>query len=169
MGELEEKKGMEELSDKSKALPVVVVVDDEEILLEFYREALRDFCNVYTFNNAKDALSFFAENKVSLLIVDRSMPYMSGDDLCSYLRSQPKTQNLPIIVISGKKKEIEEITEMMTNKSIETYITKPILDLKRFISNVQAYINTNKKNDTSDQKEATSDQKEATSSINHEL
>ncbi len=140
MGNLQEN---EETSDLHSESAIVVAVDDEQIILELYKATLASYCNLCTFSNARDAFQFISENKVSLVIVDRHIPGMSGDELCTRLRTQPKTQNIPIIVVSGILKDIEEIAEMMTKKSIETYLTKPI-SINRLISNVQFYLNKGK-------------------------
>ncbi|NUM34859.1 MAG: response regulator [Candidatus Brocadiae bacterium] len=136
-------KETQRISEDHNELPVVVAVDDEQILLDFYEEVLKPYCKLYAFNNVKDALAFISNNKVALVITDRHIPFMSGDELCSRLRSQPQTQSLPIIVVSGMEKDIEEIAEMMTKKSIETYLTKP-LSIDRLVSNVKFYLKLEK-------------------------
>lgn len=123
--------------------PIVVAVDDEKLMLDVYRGALEEFCSVHLFDNAKDAIPFIMQHPVAVLLVDRRMPQMGGDELCGYLRSQPKTQDLPIIVVSGLK-DIDELAEMMAKRSIETYHTKPIV-LDRLQRDVKFYLKKHSK------------------------
>ncbi len=134
-------------NSKNSAQSMVVAIDDDENILKFYVEALQDICNLEIFDNPKIGLEFISNNSIAAAIIDRKFPKfpeLSGDDLCRELRQHSKTKNLPIIIVSGID-EIEDITKMMRKNKIDTYITKPILDLERLRTQVNYYI-TQKQN-----------------------
>eukprot|EP00828_Plagiopyla_frontata_P049457 TRINITY_DN9870_c0_g1_i1.p2 TRINITY_DN9870_c0_g1~~TRINITY_DN9870_c0_g1_i1.p2 ORF type:complete len:124 (+),score=7.85 TRINITY_DN9870_c0_g1_i1:301-672(+) len=73
-----------------------------------------------------EAFSFIVSNPdISLILIDRRLPSISGDELCMKLREHPYTKDIPIIIVSGLK-DIDEIAELMDKVGIKTYLTKPI-------------------------------------------
>jgi CheY-like chemotaxis protein len=104
---------------------VWVVDDDEEmsravgLMLE-----LLD-CKVTAFNTVRSAAqTFVAGHMPDLIVMDLNMPEVSGLDMVEFLRRQPQSQNLPIVMLSS------ESTETMIDKALElgadSYITKPV-------------------------------------------
>lgn len=66
----------------------IVLVDDDEITLEIYTELLRDLqtefkieYKIISFNNTKQAIEFFENNKCSILITDYNIDGNNGDDI----------------------------------------------------------------------------------------
>ncbi len=125
----------------SQSRALVVAIDDDELILSLYKAALQDMAEVYTFANPADGLAFILQSQITVAIIDRSFPrfpMMNGDEVCKELRQQPRTQTLPIIIVSGLD-EIEEITEIMRQHKIDTYLTKPI-EVERLRNQVHFYI-----------------------------
>lgn len=81
----------------------VIIVDDQDINLEFMSLILRDvgFADIRTANNGLTALELIEERAPDLLILDIMMPIMSGIDLCRILRERPAFADLPILVQTG--------------------------------------------------------------------
>lgn len=63
----------------------VLVVDDEKEVADAYALRLQGFCDVGTAYSGKEALSVIDESSVDVVLLDRHMPGMSGDDVLDEL------------------------------------------------------------------------------------
>jgi len=62
-----------------------LVVDDEREVADAYALRLRGYCDVETVYSGEAALSAVADTTVDIVLLDRHMPGMSGDDVLSEL------------------------------------------------------------------------------------
>lgn len=51
--------------------------------------------------SAEQALQILEENRVDLLLTDLTLPGLSGIELCRKVRSHPRTEALPVVVLTG--------------------------------------------------------------------
>lgn len=72
---------MEELADHPRAL----VVDDEREVADAYALRLRNLCEVGTAYDGEAALETVRENEIDVVLLDRHMPGLSGDDVLDEL------------------------------------------------------------------------------------
>jgi DNA-binding response OmpR family regulator len=63
----------------------VLVVDDEKEVADAYALRLQGYCDVATAYDGKEALSIVEESIVDIVLLDRHMPDMSGDDVLTEL------------------------------------------------------------------------------------
>ncbi|WP_229126273.1 response regulator [Halapricum desulfuricans] len=63
----------------------VLVVDDEREVADAYALRLRGFCAVETAYSGQDALSVIDGSEVDIVLLDRHMPDMSGDEVLAEL------------------------------------------------------------------------------------
>ncbi|MBZ0178963.1 MAG: response regulator transcription factor [Melioribacteraceae bacterium] len=102
----------------------VLLVDDEEDILEFMQYNLeQEGFEVVTANNGEDALSKLTSD-ISLVILDVMMPKMNGYEVCSNIRAQKKYQDLPVIFLTAKSSEKDEVHGL--NIGADDFIKKPI-------------------------------------------
>lgn len=91
--------------------PVVLVVDDDELIVELLTDVLQDRFAVATAENGVAALDTFRRLKtVAGVVTDFQMPAMGGVELVRRLRRLNPT--LPILVLSGTlgpPKEAEDV------------------------------------------------------------
>ncbi len=62
-----------------------LIVDDEQEVADAYALRLRGYCDVETVYSGEAALSTVADTTVDIVLLDRHMPGMSGDDVLSEL------------------------------------------------------------------------------------
>jgi CheY-like chemotaxis protein len=80
----------------------ILVVEDVPNILELLAVTLRfKGYPVVTATNGQDALQKIAEERPALVITDILMPKMDGFALVQHLRTNPKTQNIPLIFLSA--------------------------------------------------------------------
>jgi DNA-binding response OmpR family regulator len=72
--------------DGNNSVPRALIVDDEQEVADAYALRLRGVCDVETVYGGESALSAVASGEVDVLLLDRHMPGMSGDEVLAALR-----------------------------------------------------------------------------------
>ena len=102
----------------------VLVVDDEPDLVELVSYNLKkEGFSVDTATDGETALLKLRENSYSIAVLDLMLPGIQGMEICRILRNDPKTKNLPIIMLTAKGEEVDRILGLETGA--DDYITKP--------------------------------------------
>ncbi|MFA5010480.1 MAG: response regulator [Ignavibacteria bacterium] len=117
----------------------ILVVDDEKDivdLLKYNLEKEKEF-EVITALNGKEALSNVTENKPDLILLDIMMPEINGFEVCKRLKSNAATSKIPIIFLTAKENEIDEIIGL--ELGADDYIQKPISP-RKVIARVKSVI-----------------------------
>jgi CheY-like chemotaxis protein len=112
-------------------MPVILVVDDEEMMLTLVEAFLRK--NGYTVikaSSAKEALMCLDTTTPDLFILDVMMPEVNGISLCRQLRSIPATATKPIVFFSAANDEA--IYQECFRAGASTYMGK--FELPRIVS-----------------------------------
>ena len=120
---------VERLADQYMMVPDyhVLIVDDDEVLLEFYRHALqRTGLKVSVITDQKDTAAFLAQNEVDLLLIDNAMPGCSGQELAAIIRQYDEYLTIPIVFMSHQD-EIDEIQAAGTGPGIDDFLVKPFV------------------------------------------
>jgi CheY-like chemotaxis protein len=118
----------------SKGKPLrVLVVDDQPVLTEILAETLsRDWHTVTTALNGRDAFDKFEREDFDLIITDKAMPEMNGDQLAAAIKA--RAPEMPIIMLTGfadledKREEVSEFVDHVlikpaTNAELRAAIT----------------------------------------------
>lgn len=102
----------------------VLVVDDEPnivLSLEFLMEQAG--FEVVTAEDGEQALARVDDSQPDLLLLDISLPGISGFDVLERLRSEAATAQLPIIMLTAHGRDVEREKGMALGA--DDYITKP--------------------------------------------
>lgn len=107
------------------ARPRVLAVDDTPDALRQIRDCLKALnAECFTCGSGNSALDFLSKELVDLVIVDVSMPGMDGLEVCRAIKHDPRTRDIPVILVTG------DIKTEDTNRGIELgafdYLTKPV-------------------------------------------
>jgi phosphate regulon transcriptional regulator PhoB len=102
----------------------ILIVDDEPDLVELVAYNLkREGFKVSASPDGEDALEKIRKGTFDLIILDLMLPGIQGVELCRMLRSNPKTESLPIIMLTAKSDTSEKIKGLETGA--DDYMTKP--------------------------------------------
>ena len=107
----------------------VLVVDDNAQnveLMQAYLETLN--CLVHTAVDGVDALEKVPKVKPDLILLDIMMPRMSGFEVCRRLKADPKTRDIPILMVTALN-ELGDI-ERGVESGTDDFLTKPINKLE---------------------------------------
>jgi serine/threonine protein kinase len=109
-----------------KALPKILVVDDDPLTLDLMQEALQNNgFEAVCFSRPTDVLERIETIKPSAAIVDLQMPRIDGILLCQLLRQTPGNQDLPVLMLSGND-QASSISAAM-RQGIDDYLLKPVV------------------------------------------
>jgi DNA-binding NtrC family response regulator len=119
----------ENLFDRS-----ILLVDDDAQTLYLGRNILEraDFKNIFTLDDSREVLSFLAKQKVSILVLDLVMPFLSGQELLATITKE--YPEISVIVMSAAG-EIDTVVDCMQRGAID-YLPKPV-EPTRLVSSIR--------------------------------
>lgn len=102
----------------------ILIVDDEEDVLELVRYNLdKNGYRIETATTGEDALAKARAKLPDLIILDLMLPGIDGLEVCKKLKSDTKTQNIPIIMLTAKGEETDIVAGL--ELGADDYVTKP--------------------------------------------
>jgi len=88
----------------------VLVVEDTELLRRIYSDKLaQDGYDVLSAGDGLEALNILRDAKVDLVLLDLIMPRMSGIEALEAMKADPRTREIPVIILSnlGQESDVE--------------------------------------------------------------
>lgn len=108
---------------RPRVLPVIHVIDDDDIVLWMFRELLRGVdAEIRTFTSARDFLDGYRPSPCECLICDLRMPEIGGLEVQQRLLDQGS--HLPIILVSGHA-DIPVAVEAIKKGALD-FLEKPV-------------------------------------------
>lgn len=105
-------------------MSTVLVVDDSPTQREIITDLLkRSGLGVMIANDGMEALQQVQITCPDLVVLDIVMPKMNGYEVCRRLKTDPKTQSLPVVMCSSKGEEFDRYWG--TKQGADAYIVKP--------------------------------------------
>lgn len=102
----------------------ILLVEDDQLLRASFAELLKlNKFNVLTAEDGSQALQVMQQTVPDLILCDRMMQVMSGDELVSLVRNDGRLGNIPFIFISAKSSRDDVRAGM--NSGADDYLTKP--------------------------------------------
>ena len=102
----------------------IVLVDDDRNILTSVSMALEaEGFEVRTYTDGDEAQRGLAQRPADLAVLDIKMPRLNGMELLQRLRQNPPTAHMPVIFLTSKDEEVDEI--MGLRMGADDYITKP--------------------------------------------
>ena len=103
---------------------MVLVVDDSALAREMLiTELRRSGFEIDTAIDGADAKVKIALDPPVLVITDLIMPNVNGYELCRWIKTNPQTAKLPVIMCSTKSEDFDRYWGM--KQGADAYITKP--------------------------------------------
>jgi len=115
---------------------VVLVVEDNADLRLFIRDILRESYSVIEAVDGRDGLEKATQIIPDLVVSDVMMPYMDGYDLCRKLKTNNKTDHIPVILLTAKATLDNKLEGLQLGA--DDYLVKPFdeEELKARIQNL---------------------------------
>lgn len=102
----------------------VLTVDDSRTIRIIVKKAFRPFdVEVVEAENGKDGLELAHKENPDLIVLDITMPVMTGIEMLNKLKAEPKLKNIPVIMLTAEsgKENVMQIIQM----GVSNYIVKP--------------------------------------------
>jgi CheY-like chemotaxis protein len=116
--------------------PVILVVDDDAPILLLMRTLLREFgFEPVTAASGEEAIEAARRDSPALVLVDRNMPGMSGDDVVRALRAEPGNGRLPILIVSGEPLSAADLRDLDADGAV----LKPF-DVKVLVDQIRRHV-----------------------------
>ena len=99
----------------------ILIIEDEEAIADLEKDYLElSGFEVNICNNGMDGLQSALEEDFDLIVLDLMLPGMDGFEICKHIREK---KNIPIIMVSAKKDDIDKIRGL--GLGADDYMTKP--------------------------------------------
>jgi len=106
-------------------IPVILVVDDNQQNLELLQVYLEDVdCRSIPAYDGPEALEIIAKESPDLILLDVMMPKMSGFEVCRRIKNDPKTSDIPVIMVTALN-EFGDI-ERALDSGTDDFLSKPV-------------------------------------------
>ncbi len=125
----------------------ILIVEDEEAIADLEKDYLEmSGYDVHIENDGIKGLEVAMNQDVDLVILDLMLPGIDGYDICKKIREE---KNIPIIMVSAKKDDIDKIRGL--GLGADDYMTKPfspselVARVKAHLSRYERLIGSNQK------------------------
>jgi CheY-like chemotaxis protein len=117
------------LHKEQEKKPTVLVVDDNLQNLELLQVYLEDVdCRTIPAHNGIEALEIVRKEPPDLILLDVMMPKMSGFEVCRRIKNDPKTSDIPVIMVTALN-EFRDI-ERGIDSGTDDFLSKPVNKLE---------------------------------------
>ena len=118
--------------------PTILVVDDEEDIRELVSLNLkREGYEIRAVETGEQALAEARGRGPALIVLDLMLPGIDGLEVCRQLRSNSRTKNIRILMLTAKSEETDEIVGF--EMGADDYVTKPF-KMKPLIHRIKAFL-----------------------------
>ncbi len=105
-------------------MPTILVVEDERDLLTLLEFNLRkEGFETVLASSGQEALQQLRRRPPDLVLLDLMLPDMSGTEVCRRLKSDPRTQGIPVIVLTAQGEELDRVVGF--ELGADDYVVKP--------------------------------------------
>lgn len=105
-------------------MSIVLVIEDDLTQQHLLSNLLeRVGLTVIAARDGIEALEKVQQFHPNLIILDIVLPRMNGYEVCRRLKSEPETQNIPILMCSAKKEDFDRYWGM--KQGADAYLAKP--------------------------------------------
>ncbi|MBI5393279.1 response regulator [Candidatus Woesearchaeota archaeon] len=102
----------------------VLIVDDEPNIVNLVRLSLnQEKYNIYEAFSSRDAMTIVKTQLPDIVVLDLMMPGVNGYEFCQALRENPRTKNVPVLILSAKSQMDDKLHAI--DVGADDYVTKP--------------------------------------------
>lgn len=108
--------------------PLIWLVDDSRTQIAFTEHALGTGYQFERFDDGPSVLLRLGETArlPDLVLLDWMMPGLSGDEVCRFLRANPVTRDLPIVILTASRTETQDIVCALESGAND-YVARPFV------------------------------------------
>ena len=128
----------------------ILVVEDEPDVAELLRYHLtKEGYDVVLAATGTDAVKRAREIRPELVLLDIMVPQLNGWEICRRLKSEPETQAIPVIMVTGRVEEGDKVLGF--ELGADDYVTKPFSP-RELVARVRAVVRRGRTETLTDRK-----------------
>ena len=102
----------------------ILIVDDERDLVDLLQFNLKQAGHEPSFaQDGEQALASVREKVPDLVLLDLMLPDISGTEVCRQLKSSPRTERVPVIMVTARSDEVDRVVGF--ELGADDFVTKP--------------------------------------------
>ncbi|MEZ5875000.1 MAG: PleD family two-component system response regulator [Hyphomicrobiales bacterium] len=106
----------------------VLVVDDVDANVKLLEARLTaEYFEVRTARSGAEALQICTRDGADVILLDVMMPGMDGFEVCRRLKAEPRTQHIPVIIITALDQASDRVKGL--EAGADDFLTKPVDDI----------------------------------------
>ena len=118
----------------------IVIFDDEKDILAVTQKKLeKSGFKVAAFSSSRNSLEDIKREKPDLILLDISMPYKDGYQVCDEVRCDGETKHIPVIVFTAQIMEKSLIDKAHQFYGASDYIAKPF-EFEELVRKIKKYL-----------------------------
>jgi len=107
----------------------ILVVDDVAANVKLLEARLTaEYYDVVTARSGPEAIDICEEGKIDVVLLDIMMPGMDGFEVCRILKHNPKTEHIPIVMITALDQTQHRVAGL--EAGADDFLVKPVNDLQ---------------------------------------
>lgn len=102
----------------------ILTVDDSKTIRMIVKKAFRPYdCEMFEGENGIEGLAVASKEKPDLIVLDITMPVMTGTEMLEKLKSEPSLKDIPVIMLTAEsgQENVMNIVKM----GVKDYMVKP--------------------------------------------
>lgn len=119
----------------------ILVVDDDVTFLKMVKRWLMNKYQVTVVKSGTQAIKYLAGHRPDLILMDYEMPITNGTQVLEMIRSEPDSEDIPIIFLTGKADK-ETVMQVMNLKP-QGYLLKS-MSQRDIVDSIDRYFETEK-------------------------
>ena len=116
---------------------ILVIEDEPDIRKTLEYNISREGHKVLTAGSIHDAEKILQSQSISLVLLDLMLPDGSGLDFCRKLKTNSKTESIPVIILTAKDDEVDKVVGF--ELGADDYVTKPF-SVRELILRIKAVL-----------------------------
>ena len=116
---------------------ILVIEDEPDIRKTLEYNISREGHKVLTAGSIHDAEKILQSQSLSLVLLDLMLPDGSGLDFCRKLKTNSKTESIPVIILTAKDDEVDKVVGF--ELGADDYVTKPF-SVRELILRIKAVL-----------------------------
>ncbi len=116
----------------------IAVVDDNEDNTVLLEALLQDQYRVITFMNGFDALKSFLQQPPDLVLLDISLPVLSGPEILNQIRQNEQLKSLRVVALTAHAMKGDK--EKYLKLGFDAYLSKPIVEERVLFDTIESQL-----------------------------
>jgi signal transduction histidine kinase len=112
----------------AERLPLIWIVDDSPTQAALTQRTLGDAYRSEIMADGESLIEKLSSSNVppDLILLDWVMPGMSGDEVCRFIRADPRTRDLPIVIMTASRTDSDSVV-IGLDSGANDYLAKPVV------------------------------------------